>query len=561
MATVPEAIQQGLAHQRSGNLPAAEQIYRQVLTVAPRHPDAQHLLGLIAAQQGRASEAIARIGAAIAEAGTAPLFHHNLGNVYLGQERPAEAEGCFRRALAIDPDYVASQRQLAGVLQRSGRREESAVLWKRVLTRFPDDVDALNNYGVLLADAGDFAAAREHYERALRVRPDFLAAHNNLGNAWLADDDFARAEAAFQTALRIDPRYAAAQHNLGLLRAHQLRLAEAEAGYRRAIELDPLYAAAHADLGLLLLLQGDWQRGWPQFEWRRRIPGMPRRHFIQPTWDGTPLAGRTILLHAEEGLGDTLQFVRLASLVQARGGRVLLECPPQLCRLLGSMAGVDKVIPAGQPCNEFDVQAPLLALPGIMKMDRDAIPKRVPYLAAEPALVSRWRARLSELLHPQAASLKTLAVGIGWQGSRTFRFDGWRSMPLAQFAPLASVPGVRLVGLQKGAGSEQLATVGFPVIDLGCELDNEGSAFVDTAAVLKSLDLVITSDTALAHLAGALGVPAWVALPFAPDWRWQLGRDDSPWYPTLRLFRQPVRGDWAAVFSRMAAELGKVATK
>lgn len=551
MATVPEAIQQGLAHQRSGNLPAAAEIYQQVLAVAPRHPDAQHLLGLIAAQQGRAGEAIARIGAAIAEASAAPLYHHNLGNVYLNERRPAEAEACFRRALAIEPDYVASERQLAGLLQRSGRRQESAALWQRVLARFPDDVDALNNYGVLLADAGEFAAARDHYQHALRVRPDFLAAHNNLGNAWLAEDDFARAEAAFQRALELDPRYAAAHHNLGLLQAHQLRLAEAEAGYRRAIELDPLYAAAHADLGLLLLLQGDWQRGWPQYEWRRRIPGMPRRHFVEPAWDGAPLDGRTILLYAEEGLGDTLQFVRLAALVAGRGGRVLLECPPPLCRLLGTVGGVAKVIPAGQPPDEFQVQAPLLALPGILQLQPATIPRDVPYLAAEPALVSRWRQRLSQRIEPG------FKIGITWQGSPSFRFDAWRSVPLARFAPLAAVPGVQLVSLQKGPGSEQLATAGFPVVDLGRELDNDGAAFVDTAAVLQSLDLVITSDTALAHLAGALGVPAWVALPFAPDWRWQLDREDSPWYPTLRLFRQKRRGDWGAVFSRLAAELNR----
>jgi tetratricopeptide (TPR) repeat protein len=555
MPTVQEALQLGLAHQRSGDLAAAEHVYHRILAVAPAHPDVLHLLGLIASQQGRAEEAIARIGAAIAEDGSAALYHHNLANVYLAQQRVGEAEACYRRALAVQPDYLSSQRQLAGLLHASGRTEESAAWWRRVLERSPDDADALNNLGVILADAGDLAAAREHYQQALRSRPNFPAAHNNLGNTFVAEDDFAAAEAEFLAALRMDPRFPAAHHNMGLLRAHQGRWVEAEAAYRRAIELAPLDASAHADLGLVLLLQGDFRQGWPEYEWRRQIPCAARRKFTEPCWDGSPLAGRTILLHAEEGLGDTLQFVRLASLVRGHAGRLILECPSALCELISTAPGIDQVVAAGQTLPPFDVQAPLLAVPAILGLTPETIPCRVPYLAANAPRVEHWRRRLG--------AEPGFKVGIVWQGRPTFRFDAWRSIPLERFRPLAAVPGARLYSLQKGPGSEQLAATGrtFAVTDLGRELDNGGSAFVDTAAVLKNLDLVITSDTAMAHLAGALGVPTWVALPLAPDWRWLLGRDDSPWYPTLRLFRQTQRRGWPDVFARLAAALADAIAK
>ncbi len=273
-----------------------------------------------------------------------------------------------------------------------------------------------------------------------------------------------------------------------------------------------------------------------------------------PAGTGHHWLGRTILLYAEEGLGDTLQFVRLTSLVRGHAGRVIVKCLPALCELVSTVPGIDQVVAAGQTLPSFDVQAPLLAIPAILGLTPETIPCRVPYLATDARRVDHWRERLS--------TEPGFKVGIVWQGRTTFHFDVWRSIPLEHFAPLAAVPGVRLYSLQKGPGSEQLASEQrvaaghtFAVTNLGRELDNGGSAFVDTAAVLKNLDLVITSDTATAHLAGALGVPTWVALPLAPDWRWLLDRDDSPWYPSLRLFRQTQRRGWPAVFARMAVAL------
>jgi hypothetical protein len=271
--------------------------------------------------------------------------------------------------------------------------------------------------------------------------------------------------------------------------------------------------------------------------------------FPTPPWDGSPLDGRTILVHAEQGLGDTMQFLRYVPLVRRRGGRVILVCQPPLMRLLSRVPGIERLVAWGEPLPEYDVQVPLMSLPGLFGTTLETVPAEVPYLDAEPALVEAWRHRLG--------SYAGFQVGIVWQGNPRFRFDRLRSIPLAQFAPLARVPGVHLLSLQKGPGRDQLAALpgSFPVTDLGHQLDETTGAFLDTAAVMKNLDLVITSDTVAAHLAGALGVPVWVALHDVPDWRWLLDREDSPWYPTMRLFRQTRPGQWEEVFERIAAAL------
>jgi hypothetical protein len=267
------------------------------------------------------------------------------------------------------------------------------------------------------------------------------------------------------------------------------------------------------------------------------------RHFRQPMWNGESLGGKTILLYAEQGLGDTIQFVRYASIVKQHGGTVVVECQKPLVGLLEGCPGVDQLVAQGDDLPAFDVQAPLLSVPGILGTSVETIPARAPYLFAKAARVEPWRERL----------IDGFKIGIAWQGNPAFRGDPFRSIPLRCFAPLAEIPGVCLVSLQKGAGTEQLAEVRdlFPVIELGSRLDD----FLDTAAVMGHLDLVITSDTAPAHLAGALGVPVWVALSFAPDWRWLLDRCDSPWYPTMRLFRQRELGNWDGVFQEIKEAL------
>jgi hypothetical protein len=295
------------------------------------------------------------------------------------------------------------------------------------------------------------------------------------------------------------------------------------------------------------LARGELEKGWADYEWRLKCTEYKGRRFNVPRWDGGPLNGRTLLIHTEQGLGDTLHFIRYVRIIQQRGGTVYIEVPPALVPLLRS-SGVTGIIPGGSPLPKFDLEIPLLSVPGTLGTTLSTIPAQVPYLAAEPRLIKHWRA--------QIRNLPGFKVGIVWQGNREYAFDRFRSVPLAAYAPLADVPGVTLISLQKGYGSEQLAELAgkFPVLDLAPQLDM-GSAFTDTAAVMSNLDLVVSSDTAAAHLAGGLGVPVWLAVAQSPEWRWLLEREDNPWYPTMRLFRQRAVGDWSDVFTRMKQDL------
>jgi hypothetical protein len=276
---------------------------------------------------------------------------------------------------------------------------------------------------------------------------------------------------------------------------------------------------------------------------------MPPRTFAEPRWDGSPLDGRRILLHLEQGLGDTLQFIRYAPLVKARGGTVLLECPVELMPLLSRCQGIDRLLARGDELPAFDVHAPLLSLPLLCRTTLTTIPARLTYLFADPDVVDHWRRDL--------ASVSAFKIGIVWQGNPDYVNDRYRSIPLAEFEPLARVPGVRLYSLQKGKGTDQLRALAgrFEIVELVPELDAAGGTFTETAAIMKNLDLVIGPDTAAVHLAGGLGVPVWVALMGRADWRWLRDRDDSPWYPTMRLFRQRQARNWKPVLERIAEEL------
>jgi hypothetical protein len=366
----------------------------------------------------------------------------------------------------------------------------------------------------------------------------------------------AEAEACLLRGIQLHRSLAEAHSSLGITLMSQGRHEEAVAALLQAVRLKPDFADAHKNLAMAWLQQGTYEKGWREYEWRWRC----KKEFVPPTypqprWDGAPLEGRTILLYAEQGLGDTLQFIRYAPLVQRRGGRVVVQCQGPLVTLLSRCAGIDQVVARGSVMPSFDVHAALLSLPGLFGTTLATVPAEIPYLSADEELVQRWRGELN--------ALDGLKVGICWQGSPGYASDRDRSARLAHFEPLAHVSGVRLLSLQKGPGTEQLpeALGRFPIIDLGTRLDETSGAFMDTAAVMRSLDLVVSVDTSLGHLAGALGVPVWIAQAFTPDWRWQWGRVDTPWYPTMRFFRQAQWGQWEPVFARMADALRARLTK
>jgi hypothetical protein len=409
----------------------------------------------------------------------------------------------------------------------------------------PGYAEAHNSLGIALAALGDPGAAAASYRRAVEIRPDYAEAQSNLGNVLKDQGKLEEAVASYRRALELKPNFADAHSNLGVALIKQGRLEEALASLEQALRVNPDHPLAHLNRGVVWLLQGDYERGLPEHEWRCKQRGIRPRPFPQPLWDGSPLEGRTILLHAEQGLGDTIQFIRYAALVKRRGGTVVAACQGALLPVLAGCPGIDALVGQDGPMPPFDVQAPLLSLPRILGTTPRTIPAEVPYLRARADLVERWQ---EELRSPGS-----FLVGITWQGNPDHREDHLRSFSLSRFEPLARIPGVRLISLQKGPAAGQVAELAgrLEVADLGDRLGD----FADTAAVMRNLDLVITADSSPAHLAGALGVPVWVALPFAPDWRWMLGREDSPWYPSMRLFRQAAPGDWDGVFARMAEAL------
>jgi tetratricopeptide (TPR) repeat protein len=538
----------GDALQGQGRLAEAVERYRQALQFQPNHVAARAGLGVTLASMRKLPEAVAELQQVIRLRPDFAQAHHNLGVALAELGNLDEAVMCLRQALILQPDYAEARYNLGNVLVSQGKREEAVANFHRALELRPAYGEVYSNLGLALIDLRRSAEAVVYLQQGVRLRP-VPESHNNLGLALADLGRFDEAEASFKEALRINPSYIDAHANLANLYKEQGRSEEALAGYQVALWLNTDAPSTHWNRALTWLQQGDFTQGWQEYEWRWKRKQTPARAFRQPTWDGSPLDGRTILLYMEQGLGDMLQFIRYAPLVKERGGTVIVECPRFLIPLFSTCRGIDRIIAEGDPLPDFNVQAPLLSLPRLFKTTLETVPATVPYLFPDSGLVEKWRQRL-----PSAEEFK---IGISWQGNPHHQWDRHRSFPLAAFAAVARLPGVRLVSLQKGAGTEQLKTVSFEVIDFSQELDTTSGAFMDSAAIIKNLDLVITVDSAIAHLAGALGAPVWLALAAIVDWRWMFRREDSPWYPAMRLFRQPKLGDWASVFERITAEVSK----
>jgi tetratricopeptide (TPR) repeat protein len=584
MQTVDQLLQSAIQLHRDGQWSQAGLLYQQVLASQPARADVWNLLGLTLRQSADPAQSIEAFRRAIALDPAQAAYFGNIADALRSQNMLPEALDCCRQAVRLSPSNPVMQYQLAalyrlsgphelalaiyqqaielqsdqphphyalaGVLVELGRPAEAIEHYRRAIELEPDHADALCDLSALLRSQQRHAEALACLEQAVERRPACVRARSDLGTMLFEAGRAAEARQQFELSVELAPSRAGLHFNLASANMTLGRFDEVQASLNRALELDPGHADAHCARGAQLLLTGQFAAGWEEYEHRVRCPDFNTRDFPQPRWQGEPLAGRTLLVHSEQGLGDTLQFIRYLRQLRGQHGTVLVSVQPSLIPLLAG-SGVPNLLPAGQPLPPFDVHVPTLSLPRALGTRADIIPSDVPYLQAEPKRVDFWRQRLREV-----AGYK---VGIVWQGRPDFRADRDRSIPLAAFAPLAAVDGVRLLSLQKGPGSEQVAALGgsFAVLDLAAELDNEGAAFVDTAAVMKCLDLVITSDTAAAHLAGALAVPVWVALGKVPDWRWLLEREDSPWYPTMRLFRQRTPGDWQELFERMAQELAR----
>ena len=611
MPSVSRRFSHAVAQHRAGNYTQAEAICRETIAGDPHHSDALHLLGLIASDAGRHDAAAALVAAAIQIAGPLPAYCSSLGVILSRQGKIEQAIACYRQALkgtpgdgktrfrlgqallslsrleeaAVEfrasarfaPDSAETHFELGNTLHAIGRYEEAAQSYRRAIARKPDHAEASHNLGVTRTMQQRPAEAAAAYEYAIRVRPDYPEPHNNLATLLHGFRQEERAVYHYKKALQLAPRSIDIRYNLALLTQERERLEEAAESYAALLELKPDHTEArnnlgntllalgrpaeaissyrrtllddpgsiHANwnLGVARLLLGQFEEGWKGHEWRLRQPGAAAREFPQPLWDGSALGGRRILLHAEQGLGDTLQFVRYAPLVRERGGFVILECQKALLRLLAGARGVDQLIGKGDSLPDFDCHAPLLSLPGILRTRLETIPGGAPYLYTGAAEIERWRKIIASRVGPKSC----LKVGLTWAGNPLHSNDRNRSLGPQAFSALAGVGKAVYFGLQKdGAGSAGVETI---------DLLEPSTGFSDTAAILINLDLVISVDTAVAHLAGALGRPVWTLLPFAPDWRWMTGRADSPWYPTMKLFRQARRKDWAETLERVRREL------
>lgn len=548
-AAVDALLQQALALHQQAQWRPAKLAYLTVLERVPAHFEAQRLLGILHFQQGEYADAISRLQHALRIDASQPNLHLTLGNAQqaLGQNEAALAS--YDNALQLQPAYVEAHYNRALTLQMLQRLDSALTAYDSVLRLQPDHLDAHCNRGATLAGLQRTEEALAGYQRALQLDPDHLQARHNLGHALHSLNRPAQALPHYDRVLQLKPDYVEALCNYGLALQALNQLDSALACYTRAAQLQPELAIAHWNQGLCHLLQGDFAAGWPKYEWGWASGQRgPRRDFVAPLWLGDqPLQGKHILLHAEQGLGDTLQFCRYVPLVVALGAHVWLEVPAPLQALLGQLPGVTGVLAQGEPLPPCDYHCPLLSLPLACGTRLDTIPAQPAYLRADPAKTAAWAAQLeAQLPRPRRPR-----IGIAWSGNPAHRHDALRSIPLAQLAPLffGQADFISVQTDLRAADRESLQH--FKVLDPSPALHD----FSDTAALLAGLDRVITVDTSVAHLAGALGIPTTLLLPYAPDFRWLLERDDSPWYPSLRLVRQTTPGVWDDVIERVAHDL------
>jgi Flp pilus assembly protein TadD len=567
---IARTLQRAAADHQAGRLAAAERGYREILGELPDHAGALHGLGLLALQADRADLAIAWLGQATQAAPDDARAHLDLGLALRARGHHEEARAAIRVATLLDPDDPFAHAALGDSLVLLNRLEDALAAYREALALAPDLAAARASVGLLLKEQGHLDQAIIELRRALALAPNDTGARVALGATLIELDRPDEAEPELRAALALTPDNAMALNNLGLVQhargevadaitslteARRLRpdlagiaanlaaalrdggaldaaLAEVEA----ALSVEPGNADAHFVAGTIHLARGDFARGWAGFAWRDRVHRAPARPPVPPAWDGSPLDGRALLVRPEQGLGDMIQFCRYVPLI--RGGRVIVAAPAPLLRLLRTLPGEAEVVPAEGATPPADIACSVLDLPVLFGTSLESIPATIPYLRAEPDAAARWRLRVN--------ALERRAIGLCWAGGARYQHDRRRSIPEEVLSPLADVPGIRFVSLQKDAPQAP----DLPLVDWTEELDD----FADTAALIAALDLVITVDTAVAHLAGALGRKVWLLNRFGGDWRWLLDRDDSPWYPTLRQFRQPALHDWASVIARIRCE-------
>jgi len=539
-----------IALQRAGRHEEALEKCRQAVSIMAEDARTHHVMGFVLQTQGRCAEAIESYRRAVRLKPDFAEAHDHLGVALSERGRCDEAIESHRKAIELAPNYAGAYNNLAIALGTASCFDEAIANYQQALSLEPDLVDAHYNLANVLREQGRYEEAIKSYNRAIELRADHSEAYNNLGRTLKQCGRLGEAVENCEKAIALNPGLAEAYNNRGLLLKALGRHGEAIESYEKAIQLRPDYANAHWNYSLALLSEGRFAEGWEEYQWRRKanLGAILDSQREKPgSWDGSSFTGKRLLIRYEQGMGDSLQFVRYAPMVKTRGGTVIFETLGPLLGLLEGFEGIDELVeasPDGQPTVEFDLDVFVLDLPRVLGTACETIPADIPYLYADQGRADVWSQRLAG---------DGLKVGIVWAGSARHTDDANRSCTLEHFRPLGQIDGIELVGLQKGAASDQAEQVegGMPFENLGDELRD----FADTGAVISNLDLVVSVDTAVLHLAGAMGKRVWGILPFDADWRWLRQRDDSPWYPTMKLFRQTRPGDWDGVFDCVAAEL------
>ena len=540
-------------HYQAGRCVQAKQRDHRNLQAKPDNSPTLHVLGVAAHEAGNYDQALTLIAGALALDPHKPQYYYNFGMVCAALGDLQAAINAYRQAIHLKPDYIEAYGNLGAALKDQIRYDEALDLFDQILKIVPAEAKIHHGRGQVLSAQGQYAKAIEAFDRAIGLNPDKAIFYNSLGIALGLLGEQSTAIKAFERALNLQPNLAEAVNNLGTAVQEQGEFEMALEYFNQAIQIRPNYGEACFNRGAIHLLKGNFEQGWRDYECRTRQSVWKHNHGCpgtMPRWEGFSFSGKRLCVHSEQGLGDTLQFLRYLPLVKARGGTVILETSGLLRELVKNLKGVDEFVAQDSQSStgvDHDICVHLLSLPGIFKTTLETIPVTIPYVVADSIKVSYWKQKLSS---------RDLKVGLVWAGNPSHKKDRSRSIELGRFEALAKIPGLRLYGLQKGDAALQAEEIA----DI-MEIHNFGHKFYDfsdTAAVIANLDLVVSVDTAVAHLAGSMGKPIWLMLPYVPDWRWMLNRDDSPWYPTMRLFRQPEKGDWDTVLRRVASELGAI---
>ena len=541
--------QSALAFHQNGQLVEAQALYEKILKKEPNHSDSLHLLGVIFCQTKQLQRAVDSIDKAIKINPSNEVFYSNRGNALSDLKQLDAAVASYDEAIKLDPSYAEAHSNRGNALQDLKQLDAAVASYDKAIRLVPGYTEAYYNRGNALKELKQFDVAVASYDEAIKLDPSYAEAYSNRGNALQDLKQLDAAVASYDRAIQLKPDYAEAYYNRGNVLKDLKQLSAAVASYDKAIQLKQDYASAYWNKSLALLQVGDFDRGWELYEWRWKKDDLNFRDrgFTKPLWLGIEsLQDKTILIHAEQGLGDTIQFCRYVKSVTALGAKVIFEVQPVLVSLMREPDLPFDIYAKGAALPDFDYHCPLMSLPLALQNKGNTVIPTSLYIKIDDTRVQKWRSRFDN---------EQFNIGINWQGSKK-KIDIGRSFPLALFEGIASLSKVKLFSLQKNEGTEQLNDLpkGMVIENFGGDVDSEG-AFLDTAAIIKSLDLIITSDTAVAHLAGALGCRVWLALKWVPDWRWMLDGGSSSWYPSMRLFRQNKADDWEGVFDEIKSEL------